>query len=143
MKRSIILGATFLLVTGVGLGLFENLAKAQSSKVSEPPVLQRHHVTPWTPTEPVDPRQLVPAAPTISLVPGVWNPIGPAPLNSGPSLWGNVSGRMTAIAAHPTDPLTIFIAAAGGGVWKTVNGGTSWTALTDTQQTISMGAIAI
>jgi photosystem II stability/assembly factor-like uncharacterized protein len=52
-------------------------------------------------------------------------------------------GRITGIAAHPTDPNTIYIAAAGGGVWRTTDGGGNWTPLTDSQRTLSMGAIAI
>ena len=71
-----------------------------------------------------------------------WTAIGPAPLNSSQAT-GNVSGRIAAIAAHPTDANTIYVAPAGGGVWKTINGGTNWTALTDTQSTLSMGAVAI
>jgi photosystem II stability/assembly factor-like uncharacterized protein len=50
---------------------------------------------------------------------------------------------MVGIAAHPTDPNTIYVAAAGGGVWRTVNGGSSWSPLTDAQATVSMGAIAV
>src|SRR5947208_3185346 len=50
-----------------------------------------------------------------------WTAVGPAPLGSG----GPVSGRITGIAADPTNASIIYIAAAGGGVWKTTNGGTS------------------
>jgi photosystem II stability/assembly factor-like uncharacterized protein len=55
----------------------------------------------------------------------------------------NFSGRITGIAAHPTNANVIYVTAAGGGVWKTANGGTQWTPLTDPQQTLSMGAIAM
>ncbi|HLW36601.1 MAG TPA: hypothetical protein VKS98_13185, partial [Chthoniobacterales bacterium] len=54
-----------------------------------------------------------------------------------------MSGRITGIAAHPTDANTIYVASAGGGVWKTTDAGTTWAPLTDTQSTLSMGAIAI
>src|SRR5207248_6387949 len=53
------------------------------------------------------------------------------------------SGRIAAVAADPVDINTIYIAAAGGGVWKTTDGGTDWTPLTDDQQTLFMGAIAV
>jgi hypothetical protein len=56
---------------------------------------------------------------------------------------GLVSGRVTGIAVDPTNSSNIYVAAAGGGVWHTTNGGTSWTPLTDTQTTLAMGAIAI
>lgn len=78
-----------------------------------------------------------------------WTPIGPAPIVS--SLIPNgldpgntpVTGRIAAIAADPTNANTIYVAAAGGGVWKTTDGGTTWTPLTDNQATLSMGAIAV
>jgi hypothetical protein len=90
-----------------------------------------------------------------------WTAIGPTPILNGQTP-GNlpVSGRITAIAADPTNASNIYIASAGGGVWKTTNGGTSWTALTDavttpftqaalnagltdTQVPLFMGAIAM
>jgi photosystem II stability/assembly factor-like uncharacterized protein len=54
-----------------------------------------------------------------------------------------VSGRITGIAPSPTDPNTIVVATAGGGVWKTTNGGSAWAPLTDGQATLFTGAIAI
>jgi photosystem II stability/assembly factor-like uncharacterized protein len=73
-----------------------------------------------------------------------WTAVGPAPILNG-NVPGNLplSGRVTALAADPSDPQTIYVAAAGGGVWKTVDGGDSWTALTDDQPTLTMGAIAL
>jgi photosystem II stability/assembly factor-like uncharacterized protein len=53
------------------------------------------------------------------------------------------SGRITAVAADPTDFKTSYIAAAGGGVWKTTDGGSHWTPLTDSQSTLFMGALAV
>lgn len=80
------------------------------------------------------------AGPSSSLSASTWTAIGPASLNSGGGL---VSGRIAGIAVDPTNSNNIYIAAAGGGVWKTTNGGTSWTPMTDSQQTLAMGAIAI
>lgn len=51
----------------------------------------------------------------------------------GPSAWvagagGNGGqGRLNAIAIHPTDEDIIYVGASNGGIWKTTNGGTSWT----------------
>jgi hypothetical protein len=80
----------------------------------------------------------------LSVVGGTWQSFGPAPIQNGqiPGS-GNVSGRVVSIAPSPTDPNTIYIAAAGGGVWKTTNGGTSWAPLTDGQATTVMGALAM
>jgi photosystem II stability/assembly factor-like uncharacterized protein len=105
------------------------------------------HATPWTPAAPVIKPHIgtptIPAlGPSVTFNSRRWTPIGPAPLDSS-SVNGNVSGRITGIAAHPTNANTIYIASAGGGVWKTTDGGTSWSGLTDRQRTLSMGAIAI
>ena len=80
-----------------------------------------------------------------------WTSIGPAPLSVSSAAGNpnsNVSGRIAGVAADPNDPNTIYIAAAGGGVWKTTNAvtagsGLTWTPLTDSQASLSMGAIAI
>src|SRR6266851_7505757 len=84
------------------------------------------------------------------LAPANWNPIGPAPILHSVNTPGldPVSGRISGLATDPTDANTIYIAAAGGGVWKTTNGGTTWTPLTDFQNpfgvhTLFMGSIAV
>src|ERR1700676_433560 len=82
--------------------------------------------------------------PSVTLSYAKWTAIGPAPITNGQDPGGGpVSGRVAAIAGDPTDPNTIYVAPAGGGVWKTSNGGTSWSPLTDSQATTNMGAIAV
>jgi photosystem II stability/assembly factor-like uncharacterized protein len=55
-----------------------------------------------------------------------------------------MSGRIAAIAAvHEGDRLTIYVGAASGGVWKSVNGGTTYKPVFDKQPVQSIGAIAI
>ncbi len=54
-----------------------------------------------------------------------------------------ISGRTNSMAFHPSDPNIIYIATAQGGVWKTTNGGTNWTAMTDGLSTLSGGDIVI
>ena len=78
--------------------------------------------------------------PSASLNTNTWTPIGPASLNSGGGL---VSGRITGIAVDPSNPANIYIAAAGGGVWKTIDGGAAWSPITDNEATLAMGSIAI
>ena len=72
-----------------------------------------------------------------------WTSIGPQPTAS--SFFGNVSGRVTALAIDPCDATgnTIYAGAAQGGVWKTTNGGTNWTPMTDGQLSISSGSLAV
>jgi hypothetical protein len=67
-----------------------------------------------------------------------WTPIGPADITN-----VGFSGRITGVAGDPTDPNTLFIAAAGGGVWRTKDAGMSWTPLTDNQAVDFMGSLAI
>ncbi|HMJ06792.1 MAG TPA: hypothetical protein VK474_11095, partial [Chthoniobacterales bacterium] len=80
-----------------------------------------------------------------NLVPS-WTSLGPAPIPNGQTSDTSVpvSGRTSAIAVHPTDPDTVYVGTAGGGVWKTTNGGNSWTPLFEFQlETEAIGAITI
>ncbi|HXE51756.1 MAG TPA: autotransporter-associated beta strand repeat-containing protein [Tepidisphaeraceae bacterium] len=101
--------------------------------------------TPWTPPAT---QAAGPAAPSatssIPLSASAWTPIGPASISHG-QVPGNglVSGRLAGVAGDPTNASVLYVAAAGGGVWKTVDGGASWTPLTDNQSTLFMGAIAV
>jgi photosystem II stability/assembly factor-like uncharacterized protein len=54
-----------------------------------------------------------------------------------------MSGRITAIAADPHQPRTIYAGAASGGVWRSKGGGNSWEPIFDNAPIQSVGAIAI
>jgi photosystem II stability/assembly factor-like uncharacterized protein len=55
----------------------------------------------------------------------------------------NGAGRFTAVAPHPTAPGRVLAGAAGGGVWRTDDAGSTWTCLTDDYlPNLSVGAIA-
>ena len=54
-----------------------------------------------------------------------------------------MGGRMDDIAVDENDPSTFYIGYATGGVWKTVNNGTTWTAIFDSAPNLSIGDIAI
>jgi photosystem II stability/assembly factor-like uncharacterized protein len=58
----------------------------------------------------------------------------------GPAVAG---GRVTSVVGVADDPKLYYLGSAGGGVWKTVNGGATWTPLFDKQSVASIGAIAI
>ncbi|HZS10200.1 MAG TPA: glycosyl hydrolase [Blastocatellia bacterium] len=58
----------------------------------------------------------------------------------GPAL---MSGRVIAFAVDPTDRAKYYAAAASGGVWKTVNAGTTWAPVFDGEGSYSIGAIAL
>src|SRR5467141_4944051 len=55
-----------------------------------------------------------------------------------------MSGRIAAVTAVKEDGrLTVYVGAASGGVWKSVNGGTTYKPVFDKQPVQSIGAIAI
>ncbi len=54
-----------------------------------------------------------------------------------------MSGRVTAIDAVVSNPSTIYVGSASGGVWKSTSGGTSWEPIFDEQDVLNIGAIAI
>ena len=54
-----------------------------------------------------------------------------------------MSGRIAAIAAVESQPDIIYVGAATGGVWKSVNGGTTWTPIFDDQPVAAIGAVAV
>lgn len=52
-------------------------------------------------------------------------------------------GRSAAVAGIPGDRDTYYFGATGGGVWKTTNGGSSWTNVSDGYFGGSIGAVAV
>jgi hypothetical protein len=78
----------------------------------------------------------------------VWTPLGPQPTAS-TEFYGNVSGRVTALAADPCDATgnTVYAGAADGGVWVSFDAlagkPVTWQPLTDNQPSLSTGAIAL
>lgn len=72
------------------------------------------------------------AAPGGSLA--TWEVLGPS----------NQGGRTRQLLIDPTNPSTMYTAAVGGGVWKTVNAGTNWYQLTDLKlPNIAVAALAM
>jgi len=77
----------------------------------------------------------------------IWSAIGPTGIENPSWLsphWGVSSGRVKTVAVHPTDPLTVYIGAASGGIWKTTNGGDNWDDIgNNVIKMLTFGAIAI
>jgi photosystem II stability/assembly factor-like uncharacterized protein len=69
--------------------------------------------------------------------PSHWVALGPAPIAT------RDAGRISTIALHPTEPQTIYIGAAQGGVWRTMDGGEHWEPLTDGECSLAMGSLAV
>lgn len=62
-----------------------------------------------------------------------WTSLGP----------GNVGGRTRAIVINPTTPTTMYAAGVAGGVWKTTNGGTSWSPTSDLMANLAVGSLTM
>jgi photosystem II stability/assembly factor-like uncharacterized protein len=72
--------------------------------------------------------------------------VPPAPYNRlswrsvGPAISG---GRVAVVVGSARNPKLYYLGAAGGGVWKTTDGGASWKPVFDAQHIASIGAIAL
>lgn len=53
------------------------------------------------------------------------------------------SGRIADIAIHPANENIWYVAVGSGGVWKTINAGTTWTPVFDKQTSYSIGCVTI
>ncbi len=62
-----------------------------------------------------------------------WRSIGPA----------NMGGRVADVEGVPGDPNVVYVATGSGGIFKTTNGGVSWTPIFDRQTSMSVGDIAL
>lgn len=58
----------------------------------------------------------------------------------GPAL---MSGRISDITVDPTSPNTWYVAAGSGNLWKTDNGGTTWTPIFDNYPSYSIGCVTL
>jgi photosystem II stability/assembly factor-like uncharacterized protein len=60
--------------------------------------------------------------------------------NIGPAVAG---GRVASVVGIPGEPETYYVGAAGGGVWKTTDGGGTWKDVFNQEATGSIGAVAV
>jgi uncharacterized repeat protein (TIGR01451 family) len=84
---------------------------------------------------------------------GTWRALGPAPIGppyllSGQHAGGPNSGRITGLAitqvsSGTTTVQRVVAATAGGGIWTSDNGGTSWTPRTDALPDLAIGSVAV
>ena len=62
-----------------------------------------------------------------------WEPLGP----------GNIGGRTRAMVIDPDVPDIMIAGGVSGGIWRTVNGGSSWTAVDDLMANLAVNSMAM
>lgn len=77
--------------------------------------------------------------------PAFWTQIGPAPIPNGQTQapQNPVSGRTVAIAVHPTNPDIVYVGAAQGGVYRSLDGGANWTPIFENAMSMAIGSLAL
>ncbi len=92
--------------------------------------------------------QAVLAQPHTTTLSAAWTPVGPGQVVS--PLYGNITGRVTALAIDPADVTgnTLYMGTTGGGIWKSTNaagsaGAVTFTPLTDTLPVFSPGGAVL
>jgi hypothetical protein len=75
------------------------------------------------------------------VVGNTWTPIGPAPING--FFAGGVVGRASTITVNPFNGDEVWLGTASGGVWYSNDGAIHWYPLTDDQEALAIGAIAV
>lgn len=104
------------------------------------PVQAANSVASPAPASPAPPKPAKPTpTPSPTPTPGPpfanmsWREIGPA----------GTAGRVTSVAGSATDPKLYYIGSAGGGVWKSANGGQTWDAVFEKEAVGAIGAVTI
>src|SRR5947208_1420898 len=82
-----------------------------------------------------------------------WAAIGPTPIPNGQTIPADVngisltqspvSGRVTSVAIDPGNANIVYVGTAQGGVYKSTNGGATWTRLMDGAMTLAVGALEL
>jgi hypothetical protein len=126
--------------SALALAFFAIVAMSAASlgiaRATDPPA-----PSPAPPAKVVVPAKPAPptASPSPSPTPGppyanmVWREVGPA----------TAGGRIAAVAGSATDPSLYYVGSAGGGVWKSANGGQTWSAVFEKQKVAAIGAVVI
>jgi len=67
------------------------------------------------------------------VLPESWTWLGP----------GNIGGRIRSIVIHPTNTNNMWVGSVSGGIWKTTNGGASWSPVNDFMANLAVSAMVI
>ena len=81
-----------------------------------------------------------------------WQSLGPAPLleeyqnddpQTGDEVRTTASGRVTGVTFDPNNPNTLYVATAGGGVWKSVDKGANFVSITSSRPEFAYASVAV
>jgi photosystem II stability/assembly factor-like uncharacterized protein len=111
-------------------------AMAKAAAAGEPGTVAGIPVGPLPSTE-SDADELLPEATPLAALagidPGGWKWLGP----------GNICGRTRSLLIHPTNPKVMWLGGVAGGVWRTTNGGLTWSPMTDFMASVAIASMAI
>ena len=88
-------------------------------------------------------KQMISSGGPLTSTAGTWTDAGPINLPSNNTSQPNGIGRVNTVAFHPTNSSIIWVGAPAGGLWKSINGGSSWTGMTDNLPTLGVSSILI
>ena len=95
-----------------------------------------------SPTQVLNAYQQVSSAPLTSQN-GSWSEIGPINLPTNGTGQPNGIGRVNSLTVNPTNINEIWVGAPAGGLWKSLNAGSTWTAMTDNLPTLGVSDVLI
>ncbi|HEY6120264.1 MAG TPA: carboxypeptidase regulatory-like domain-containing protein, partial [Pyrinomonadaceae bacterium] len=74
-----------------------------------------------------------------------WIELGPNPIPNGQTqtVTTPVSGRVSAIEIDPSNPNIVYVGAAQGGVYRSLDGGATWVPIFDSAQSLAIGALTL
>jgi len=72
-----------------------------------------------------------------------WMDLGPTSYTNGNSGYNGGLGRVGVVAFHPTDANTLYVGTPAGGMWKSTNGGSNWSPMSDALASIGVSGIAV
>ncbi|GAA0721689.1 hypothetical protein GCM10009105_32240 [Dokdonella soli] len=83
------------------------------------------------------------AAPELLSTSPRWQSVGPRHIQFLDWAVGFVAGRVSALGVRPGDDNVLYLGAAAGGLWKSTTGGTTWTRLSNTFDSPSIGSVLV
>ncbi|MBF4983905.1 T9SS type A sorting domain-containing protein [Nonlabens mediterrranea] len=71
-----------------------------------------------------------------------WSAIGPFSIQ-GTGSWSTGTGRVNTVTIDPNNPNTYYLGSPSGGIWKSIDAGTTWIPISDFLSQIGVSAIAV